>query len=170
MQLVHGDLLELIGRVGHGRCQFRGVGEILGHADAPGFEIGQRFVADLHQVRLAHEEVPAVAKMGLLGIDEITLPLCLVGVGHHQIAGAGFGIAGEAGAGVGQLDPKGRLQLVEDGGDYVYIESAGFLIGIEILERGLHGAADHQLFGGQSEWKQQPKQGDHTQTTSPEPV
>ena len=108
--------------------------------------------------------------MGLLGVDEIALPLRLVGVGHHHIAGAGFGIAGEAGSGIGQFDPKGGGQLVEDGGDDIDIKTLGFLIGIEKLERGLHGAADHQLFGGQPEWKQQPKQGDHTQTTSPEPV
>jgi hypothetical protein len=39
LQLVDGDLLEVIGRVGEGGGQFRGIGEILGDADAPGFEI-----------------------------------------------------------------------------------------------------------------------------------
>ena len=74
-------------------------------------------------------------------------------MGHHQIAGAGFGITGEARSRIGQIEPNGGCQLVEDGGDDIDIEPMGFLIGIEILERGLHGAADHQLLGGQSEWK-----------------
>jgi hypothetical protein len=67
LQLVDGDLLEAIGRVGEGCRQLRGVGEILGDTDAPGFEIRQGVVADLSAVGLAHEEVPAVAHMGLLG-------------------------------------------------------------------------------------------------------
>ncbi|OBR41759.1 hypothetical protein A9196_17055 [Aeromonas dhakensis] len=154
LQLVHGDLLEVIGGIGEGGGQLGGIGEILGHPDAPGFQVGQRLVADLQQVGLAHEKVPAVADMGLLGVDEVAFPLRLVGVGHHHIANTGFCVAGETGTGIGQLDLDGDLESAKDGGDDVDIEPSGLLSGIEVFERGFHRATDDQLPGKGAEREQ----------------
>ena len=66
---------------------------------------GQGAVADLPQVILAHEEVPAVADMGLFGVEQVGLPLRLVGVAQQQVIDAALGVAGESGTGIEQLYP-----------------------------------------------------------------
>ena len=111
--------------------------------------------------------MPAVAQVGLLGVEQIALPLRLVGVGHHQVVDPGFGVAGQPGAGVGQLDADGNAQLAEDGADHVHVQTMGNALRIQKLQRRLQGATDDQLFGLQPEGEQQAEQNESSQTTSP---
>ena len=97
--------------------------------------------------------------MGLLWIEQVALSLRLVGVGHHKVIHAGLGIAGEAGTRIGQFDLDGDLELVEDGGDHVHIESARLGLVIQKLQRRLKGAAYDQFFGLEPEREQQTEQG-----------
>ena len=64
----------MIAQVCHGCREARGIGEIPGDTDTPGFEIRQMVIMDLACGLLAYEEVPAMEHMGLFGVEQMRPP------------------------------------------------------------------------------------------------
>lgn len=104
-------------------------------------------IMDLACGLLAYEEVPAMEHMGLFGVEQIGLPLRFVGVGQQQVIEAAFGIAGEPGPRIDELNPDGGMERAEDGGDEIHIQPARVSLCIQPLERGLQDATNDQLPG-----------------------
>ncbi|MNC61282.1 hypothetical protein D3C75_1112180 [compost metagenome] len=106
--------------------------------------------------------------MGLFGVEQVGLPLRLVGVAQQQVIDAALGIAGEPGAGVEQLYPDGDLEATEDGGDQIHIQAPWLAAVIQPFQRGFQDAANDQLSGRQPAGQQQAEHEQASQITSPE--
>ena len=85
---------------------------------------------------LAYEEVPAMEHMGLFGVEADRPPAPVCGVGQQQVIETAFGIAGEPGPRIDELNPDGGMERAEDGGDGINIQPARVSLCIQPLERG----------------------------------